>query len=154
MLELNHVLPVNRPEQAHLSREQLWSGLMLRVLEPIHFTIGLDEAKILAQLDDSQYRRALHFGEHVVQDTVTLKNFESVEFVTDATDAVPSGRLLIEIVGEAGVDLKLSFSYTTAFPEPSSDEERGLLEMVKSAYSAADADMIRIIREHALSVRH
>ena len=153
MLELTHTLPVNRVNHPELSLEQLWAGLMLRVMEPTLFTVGLDRADILARTDDG-LRRALHFGEHVVQDTVTLVKHRSVEFVTDSTDTAPSGRLLIEVVGELGDGLKLTFSYATEFPEASSDEERGLLEMIKSAYVAADEDMIRIIREHALTVRH
>jgi hypothetical protein len=96
----------------------------------------------------------LHFGEHVVHDTVTLLKHQRIEFVTDPTDSAPSGRLLIEVEGGMGEALKLTFSYATEFPEASNDEERGLLEMIKSAYMAADEDTIRIIREHALTVRH
>ena len=153
MLTLTHALPVNRTNAAELTLEQLWSGLMLRVLEPALFTVGLDRADVLAQTDDG-YRRALHFGEHVVHDTVTVVKHRSVLFVTDPTDSAPSGRLLIEVEGDQGGALKLVFSYATEFPEASNDEERSLLEMIKSAYVAADEDMIRIIREHALTVRH
>ena len=153
MLELTHTLPVNRVKHPELTLEQLWSGLMLRVIEPVLFTVGLDRADILAQTDEG-CRRALHFGEHVVHDTVTLVAYRSGEFVTDPTDAAPSGRLRIEVEGDAGDALKLTFSYVTEFPEASTDEERGLLEMIKAAYMAADEDTIRIIREHALTVRH
>ncbi len=153
MLELTHTLPVNRVNHPELSLEQLWAGLMLRVIEPTLFTVGLDRADILTQTNE-QYRRALHFGEHVVHDTVTLLKHQRIEFVTDRTDNAPSGRLLIEVEGDVGDTLKLTFSYATEFPEASNDEERGLLEMIKSAYMAADEDTIRIIREHALTVRH
>lgn len=153
MLKLTHTLVVNTEKSAHISRAQLWNGLLLRIVEPMHFTIGLDAVKMLEQTA-SGYRRALYFGEHVVQDIVTLVDGESVEFVTIATETAPSGKLLIAIEGDGGDDLHLKFVYNTQFPDPSNDEERGLLEMIKNAYMAADEDTVRIIREHALAVRH
>jgi Domain of unknown function (DUF1857) len=151
MLHHTHTLPINESGQPHINAQQVWSGLMLRVIEQTRFTVGLDAVDILEQ-SDNRYRRALHFGTHVVHDNVYCVPQESVEFVTDETDAAPSGRLLIRLLQED--ELCLSFEYTTQFPEPSDDEERQLLGMVKAAYVAADADMIRIIRELALNVRH
>ena len=62
--------------------------------------------------------------------------------------------LLIEIENRNPDELRLKFFYTTQFPEPSNDEERALLEMIKNAYMAADMDMIRIIREYAEMTKH
>ncbi|TDR31173.1 AtaL-like protein [Hydromonas duriensis] len=153
MLELTHTLSVNPPNQPVLSIDSLWSGLLLRILEPMRFTVGLDGADILER-SESRYRRALHFGEHVVHDVVNVNHNKSVEFVTDATEKSPSGRLLIEIENRNPDELRLKFFYTTQFPEPSNDEERALLEMIKNAYMAADMDMIRIIREYAEMTKH
>lgn len=153
MLELTHTLPVNTAHKPQLTLEQLWTGLLLRVIEPTRFTVGLDEAKILEQ-SETHFRRVLSFGEHQVSDVVKVSPQQSLEFITDATETAPSGRLLIEVQGQEPADLRLKFAYTTQFPEPSSDEERGLLEMIKNAYMAADMDMLRIIREYAQMSLH
>ena len=151
MLHHTHILAVNKAGQTAISLEQLWAGLILRIVNQTQFTVGLDQVDILEQ-SDTLYCRALHFGQHIVHDRVYCVPNESIEFVTDATDAVPSGRLLIRILDEG--ELRLSFEYITEFPEPSNDEERQLLGIVKAAYVAADADTIRIIRELVLHTRH
>ena len=63
MLKVDYQISVNSHpahEQAHLSAEQLWSGLLLRIMEPERFTIGLDRAEV-AQISDVRYQRTLFF---------------------------------------------------------------------------------------------
>ena len=151
MLHHTHILDVNPAGQVAISIEQLWAGLILRITKQTQFTVGLDSVDILEQ-SDTQYRRALHFGSHIVYDRVFCTPNQSIEFVTDETDSVPSGRLLIRILNDD--ELRLSFEYITEFPEPSNDEERQLLGMVKAAYVAADTDTVRIIRELVSHTRH
>ena len=156
MLKLHHQIRINPypvQEQAHLSVEQLWAGLVLRVLEPVRFTIGLDGADVV-KISEVQYRRVLSFGAHSISDEVVLEPERSVRFVTEATEAIPSGQLYYEIQEDPTQGLVLLCEYATAFPEPSSDEELQLLETIKSAYRMADEDMVRIIREYAAQVRH
>lgn len=156
MLKVHYQLAVNpypAHEQAHLSAEQLWSGLVLRVLEPLRFTLGLDEAQV-EQTDEAHYQRILFFGENAIRDQVELQQQRSVRFITEATDKAPSGQLYYEIQNDSTQGLMLHCEYATAFPEPNTDEERQLLEMIKNAYRMADEDMLRIIREYALMARH
>lgn len=156
MLKVQYQIFINpypTQEQAHLSIEQLWSGLVLRVLEPMRFTIGLDGAEV-TQVNERQYRRTLSFGAHSIVDEVALEPQRSVRFVTEATEQIPSGQLYYEIQDDPTHGLVLLCEYATAFPEPQSDEEQQLLETIKSAYRMADEDMVRIIREYAQMVRH
>lgn len=151
MLQHTHTLPVNPQGQATITLEQLWTGLVLRIVEQTRFTPGLDQVEIHEQSEQG-YRRALHFGAHVVHDQVICTPYQSVEFITVPTDNVPSGRLLIRILNTN--ELSLAFEYSTEFPDASSEEEQQLLDIVKSAYWAADAEMIKIIRHMALDTRH
>ncbi|MGL4768401.1 MAG: AtaL-like protein [Formosimonas sp.] len=151
MLEHSYMLPVNEAGQAPLTLEQLWSGLILRIVAQPQFTMGLDSVDILEQTDN-RYRRALHFGEHVIHDTVQCVPHESVEFITAATQATPSGRLLMQVVLEP--QLSVRFTYSIDFPEASTDEEAQIVGIIKSAYQAADVEMIRLIRELSLSTHH
>jgi hypothetical protein len=156
MLTVHYQISVNphsAHEQVHLSAEQLWSGLLLRIVEPERFTIGLDRAEV-AQISDVRYQRTLFFGEHAIRDEVVLTPQHSVRFTTEATDTVPSGQLYYEIQNDPMQGLMLHCEYATNFPEPNTDEDRSLLEAVKNAYRMIDEDMVRLIREYALMVRH
>ena len=156
MLKLHHQIRINPypvQEQAHLSVEQLWAGLVLRVLEPVRFTIGLDGADVV-KISEVQYRRVLSFGAHSISDEVALEPQRSVQFTTEATEQIPSGQLYYEIQNDATQGLMLHCEYATNFPEPSTDEDQSLLEAVKNAYRMIDEDMVRLIREYALMVRH
>lgn len=153
MIEFSHTLAINTTNQPLLTLTQIWNGLILRITEQTRFTPGLDSVDITeTNRDDTPtlYRRVLHFGDHQVHDSVFVVPQHSIEFVTEETPTTPSGRLLIQI----NDDLSLTVNYTTQFPEPSNPEEEHLLGIIKSAYQAADLDMVRIIREQALSIRH
>lgn len=156
MLNVQYQIRINpypAHEQAHLSADQLWSGLVLRVMEPERFTLGLERAQV-EKISEVHYQRALFFGAQAIHDEVVLVPNRSVRFTTVATDSVPSGQLFYELQNDAEQGLMLHCEYATNFPEPSTDEERSLLEAVKNAYRMVDEDMVRIIREYAQMVRH
>lgn len=158
MLTVEYQISINpyaaqAQEQVQLSAEQVWAGLLLRIMEPERFTIGVDRAEV-AQLSDTHYQRTLFFGTQAIRDEVVLEPMRSVRFTTEATDQVPSGQLYYEIQTHPSAGLQLHCAYATNFPEPQNDEERSLLEAVKNAYRMIDEDMVRIIREYALMVRH
>ena len=46
MLQLSYPIIVNSPQVNHLTAEQLWTGLLLRVMEPMRFTVGLERAHV------------------------------------------------------------------------------------------------------------
>ena len=148
MLQLSYPIIVNSPQVNHLTAEQLWTGLLLRVMEPMRFTVGLERAHV-SQVDDETFERVLYFGEHEICDEVKL-----VQFTTVANEHAPQGRLRYEIQNHAEQGLVLLCEYQTEFPEPDSDEVRQLLEMVKNAYRMADEEMLCIIREEAHLMRH
>ena len=153
MLQLSYPIVVNQPTLRNLTAEQLWTGLLLRVIEPVRFTVGLDDAKVV-QVDSETFHRVLYFGAHEIVDEVKLIPAYRVQFTTVANERVPQGRLLYEIQNDAEQGLILHCEYHTEFPEPDTDESRQLLEMVKNAYRMADEEMLRIIREDTDLARH
>lgn len=153
MLQLSYPIIVNSPQVNHLTAEQLWTGLLLRVMEPMRFTVGLERAHV-SQVDDETFERVLYFGEYEICDEVKLVYARSVQFTTVANEHAPQGRLRYEIQNHAEQGLVLLCEYQTEFPEPDSDEVRQLLEMVKNAYRMADEEMLCIIREEAHLMRH
>ncbi len=153
MLELSYVIDVNPGQAQLLTSGQLWTGLLLRVMEPVRFTVGLDEANV-RQVDECTFQRVLYFGEHEIYDQVVLTPSHQVQFTTVANERAPQGRLTYQISEHPERGLTLQCAYQTAFPDPETDEAKQLLEMVKNAYRMADEEMIRIIREDAHSSRH
>ena len=153
MLQLSYPIVVNPPHLCSLTAEQLWTGLLLRVMEPVRFTVGLDAADVLP-VNDETFQRVLYFGEHEIYDEVKLVHAHSVQFTTVANARAPQGRLRYEIQNHADQGLILLCEYHTAFPEPDTDESKQLLETVKNAYRMADEEMLRIIREEAHLARH
>lgn len=151
MLHYTHDLTVNPKGEPILSKSKLWSGLLLRVVEQTAFTPGLDRVELIEE-GLNFYRRRLYFGQHVLTDRVLCVPLESVSFITDEAENFPTGRLRIKII-EDNDELSLRFDYETNFPVPNHDEERHLLEVVKSAYQAADMDVIRVIRDLLLSTK-
>ena len=96
MLQLSYPIIVNSPQVNHLTAEQLWTGLLLRVMEPMRFTVGLERAHV-SQVDDETFERVLYFGEHEICDEVKLVYARSVQFTTVANEHAPQGRLRYEI---------------------------------------------------------
>ena len=100
MLQLSYPILVNPSHLPSLSAEQLWTGLLLRVIEPVRFTVGLDQAKV-SQVDELTFQRVLYFGGHEIHDEVQLQHPHSVQFTTVANERVPEGRLRYEIQNHA-----------------------------------------------------
>lgn len=153
MLELNYTLRVNTDTVIVLNAAQLWTGLMLRVIEPTRFVIGLDHAEV-EQTSTTTYTRRLFFGEQIIVDTVLLTPESAVHFTTEASGGVPSGQLNYRIEQHSETELLLHCHYATDFPEAANGEELQLFEMIKQVYRSADDDMLRIIRQNAQSMKY
>lgn len=154
MLILKHSLTVNRPSAADsLNAQQLWTGLMLRVLDPMRFNSNIDQADV-QKIDEQTYARVLYFGAQGIQDRVDIAPHHYVQYTTIANEHAPQGQLRYTIEAHNEHGLQLLCEYQTEFPEPTNPEEAQLLEMVKNAYALADEEMLDIIRADAQLARH
>ena len=98
-MRFEHLVEINDPLNPlipSLTREQVWSGLMLRVDEPTVFLPGLERCEILSRTAD-QVERRLHFGGVQVRDTVTFSPLEWVRFESSANAEHAGGRLTIRL---------------------------------------------------------
>ncbi len=154
-MRFEHLVEVNdplNPLMDALTLNQIWQGLVLRVLEPTEFVEGLDEGIITAQ-GDGWVERELRFGKACIQDRVMLEPHKRVTYTTAATGEHAGGSLTMTIeINEANAAF-IRFVYDTTLPNADETGDIRYAEIVKSAYREADIDTVRRIREFAAAGR-
>lgn len=148
-MRFEHLIEINDPGLPHVqpfSREQLWTGLMLRVSEPQQFPLGPDRIDCEPSGDEAgQVKRTLHFGGIQVTDTVHARAGEAVVFVPDPHGDSTPVKLTITIEEPAPATLILRFIYESM--EPPSEEESFYDGFRQSAWLENDRDMVRTLRQ-------
>ena len=151
-----HLVEINDPTDPlaeTLSPEQVWTGLMYRVREPVVFLPGLDRC-VITQESAGRVTRELHFGSARIVDNVSFEHQEWVCFESAATAEHAGGRLTIRLEQADGERLYLRFTYETTLSEGSEEAEGvQVSEFVKSAYRASNMDTVRVIRMIATTGR-
>lgn len=147
-MKFEHIIAINDPNNPlieMLTRQQLWSGLLHRVENPLPFLPGLERCTILERNGNSLLRE-LDFGPAVIHDHVMLADQHSVSFDIKPSETHAGGSLQITIEEPEPTHLFLRFAYQTTLASNPNDEERAYIEYVKSAYHQSDVDCVRIIR--------
>ena len=153
-MQFEHLIAITDPGNplvVPLTREQIWSGLLQRVENPLPFLPGLESCTILERTSEGLLRE-LDFGPATLRDHVTMVEAQWVRFdiVPSATSA--GGSLTINIEEPQPGFLFLRFAYRTALASDPDSEERAYVEYIKSAYHQSDVDCVRIIRTLAATI--
>lgn len=148
MLEFEHIIQINDPDQPHLlclGREQLWEGLVFRTKYPGYFN-----ATLSARLDNvcaAGFVRYLRFGSGELRDEVVL--LEGLEIRTSTTGVTQQmfAESVTRIEEPAPGLLFVRFTYR----RDSGNEPGGLDvdEYLKAAYVQNDRDAIALLRRFA-----
>ncbi len=147
MSRFSHLVEINdliNPLGYVLTREQLWSGLVRRAEEPTQFVLGLDSCRIISRAGRS-LRRELRFGTLLVRDRVSFAPLDSVRYSVEASTHFPASTLVMRIEEPQPEHLFVRFEYADQRPEPQGEDVEAL-QVLHSAYRAADIDTIRGIR--------
>ncbi|BAL22386.1 SRPBCC family protein [Azoarcus sp. KH32C] len=154
-MNFEHLVVVNDPANplaSPLTREEVWFGLLCRVLDSRPFLPGLEACRILERTE-TEFRRELDFGSVVIRDQVTVQPMDWVRFESERTETHAGGTLTIAIEEPAPETMVLRFEYRTTLSEHTSGDDVAYAEFVKSAYHASDLDTLRVIRMIAESSR-
>jgi Domain of unknown function (DUF1857) len=149
-MRFEHLIEINSPAAAlqgvmdTFTREQLWRGLMLKVMSPERFDNGPQRAVCISPQAD-QVQRTLHFGEHVLHDVVQLTPQERLVFTPQAHGELAPIRLTVSIEEPQPHQMVLRFVYE-ALGEQSA-EEASFNGYRHSAWLHADRDMVSQLRE-------
>jgi hypothetical protein len=149
-MRFEHIIVVNDildPLVDPLSRDQLWSGLVGSLENPVRFLPGLDEATVTARAPDG-FRRELRFGHTVIRDRVKLVARERLEVASEATPEVPALTRTLRIEEPAQGEFVVRFVYER-HPEGHAPVEAAYLRVLEDAWLAADIDLIAQIRREA-----
>ena len=148
-MRFEHLVQINdrhNPLIGRLSRNQLWNGLVFRVLEPMTFVLGLDAFTIVSR-SGTTIKRELRFGPTVITDHVTLTPPEKVHYAIPQGDGHPAGSLTMAIEEPSPGDLFVRFTYECGSSEGETGDEIEYDAFRKQAYFEADVDTVRRIRE-------
>jgi Domain of unknown function (DUF1857) len=151
-MQFEHLIAITDPGNplvVPLTREQIWSGLLQRVENPLPFLPGLESCAILERTSEGLLRE-LDFGPATLRDHVTMVEAQWVRFDIVPSTTSAGGSLTINIEEPQPGFLFLRFAYRTALA--SDPEERAYVEYIKSAYHQSDVDCVRIIRTLAATI--
>lgn len=151
----HHLVEINdplNPLMEPLSRTQLWHGLVMRAEMPKLFLPHLDGC-VLSDRSDQSVRRALTFGSLVVHDQVTYFPQEKVIYQVPAQGEIPASSLRMAIEEKGSGIFFVRFDYDDGKGAEESAADAFYNDFRKSAYTEADIDTIRIIRELAAEGR-
>ncbi len=150
-LVFEHLVQINdeiNPLIEPLTRLQLWRGLILRAEQPKLFTPWLESFELFPQTNGRLQRR-LKFPQFSVEDQVSFKEGESLDFeVLNGADGLES-KLTIRIEEPTTESLFLRFSYTVISENHHQDSP--LKGAITEAYRHADQDTVFRIRQLAES---
>lgn len=151
----HHLVEINdplNPLMAPLSRMQLWHGLVMRAEKPTLFLPHLDDC-VLLDRSDQCVRRELTYGSLVITDQVTYFPQEKVIYHVPAQGDIPASSLRMAIEEKGDGIFFVRFDYDDGKSEEESAADAFYNDFRKSAYTEADIDTIRIIRELAAEGR-
>lgn len=150
-MKFTHLVEINDPLNPlleHLSREQLWRGLVLRARTPKAFIPWLDRCTIAEQTDTS-ISRISYYGELAVRDTVTFFPFKQVVYQVPPQTDIPASSLTMTIEEPQPDIFFVRFEYDDGADETTDAADALYNDFRKSAYQEADIDTIRTIRQMA-----
>jgi hypothetical protein len=148
-VHFEHRLVVNGRDDfgVTLTAEQVWRGLLLRAAQPELFNPNLDRSVVL-QHDETGLRRRLFYGDAQFEETLVFLANKSVHArITFPVEHVGSEHLTQIEINDLG-ELVLKFVYRTSVAT-SLERTAELEETYKSAYRAADEEVLRTLHELA-----
>jgi hypothetical protein len=146
-MRFEHIIVVNdllNPLVEPLSLDQLWSGLVGSLEDPVRFLPGLDHARVTARVADG-FRRELRFGHAVIRDRVRLVPRARLEVSSEPTPEVPALTRTLTIEEPVEGEFIVRFVYER-HPEGHPPVAPAYLQVLEDAWIAADIDLIAQIR--------
>lgn len=154
-MKFSHLIQINDPLNPlidPLSRDQLWSGLMLRAENPTMFVPHLDGCTILAR-SVASIERELRYGELAIRDRVTFLPRLQLKYHVPAQKDISASTLIMTIEEPQPELLFVRFEYADDSAEADASVEAFYNEFRRSAYQESDIDTIRVIRQLAAEDR-
>ncbi|MFJ8114304.1 SRPBCC family protein [Streptomyces sp. NPDC096132] len=125
-------VPVNKPGQAPLSREDVWGALEIKARNAPRFVKAIDTCVVLEEGDNWLTREITGMGERHIE-RVTFTPQRVVRF--DRSEGNTTGYITNEIQDtDSGLVLRFRIELTRNDLEAGSEEERAYFEGIRAAY--------------------
>ena len=148
MIFVTHQLPVNVPGQPHLTRQDVWDGLVLKANNALPFVPSMTYCEVTQRHSDTVFDRDIDFRGERFTERITLEQPHRVTFTRIAGPVL--GTIANEIEG-AGDDLRLRFSFAlvVAGVEGGSAAEQEYADSMTGDYLKAVAATLNAMRRIA-----
>jgi hypothetical protein len=150
-MKYEHLIEINdfdNPSVQIISREKLWTALVMRAELPQLFMTYIDEC-IVTNRTETGMSRTLRFGELRIHDQVELVPLKYVHYAVRAQKDIPESSLRMTIEEPEPDSLFVRFSYDNGHTPEQDIENEQYNEYHRSAYHEADIDTVRVIRDLA-----
>lgn len=148
MIFVSNVESVNGPGLVHLSREQLWAGLVMKANNALPFVPAMQSCEVVERHSDVSFDRNIVLRGQPHTERIVLEEPYRVVFTRVAGPVL--GVITNEILGSDD-DLQLRFSFALAVGDtlPDSKEEADYAASMTDDYLKACAATLASIRASA-----
>jgi Domain of unknown function (DUF1857) len=148
MIFVSHQLPVNVPGQPHLTRQDVWDGLVLKANNALPFVPSMTYCEVTERHSDTVFDRDIDFRGERFTERITLEQPHRVTFTRIAGPVL--GTIANEIEGAADdLSLRFSFALVVAGVEGGSAQEKEYADSMTGDYLKAVAATLNAMRRIA-----
>lgn len=148
MIYVSHTLPVNEPGQPHVTRDDLWRGLVAKAGNALPFVAAMSRCDVLERHSENVFDRGISFRGQDFVERITLEEPRRVVFTRLSGPVL--GTIANEIEGEGDVlSLRFSFALVVQGVEGGSAAEREYADGMTDDYLKAVASTLDAVRRVA-----
>ncbi len=148
MIYVSHQLPVNEPDQPHLTRADVWDGLVMKANNALPFVPSMTFCEVVARHSDTVFDRDIDFRGQRFTERITLESPHRVVFTRISGPVL--GTIANEIEGtDDALALRFSFALVVAGAPGGSSEEEAYAEGMTGDYLKAVAATLSAMRRIA-----
>ena len=145
MIYVSHALPVNEPDQPHVTRDDLWAGLVAKAGNALPFVVAMSRCEVLERHGDNVFDRAISFRGQDFVERITLEQPHRVVFTRLSGPVL--GTIANEIEGDGDdPSLRFSFALVVQGVEGGSAAERAYADGMTDDYLKAVASTLDAVR--------
>ena len=151
-IKADEMLPINPQDTAPemvLNRDQVWSGLLLKVFDATPFVPLMSKCKVTEEFENGIVRDIV-FDKMPLRERIILYPKTKIEFIRVGFGD-EMGTIWNEIIGNETGQLKLRFSFNLEVANLSNDAERDYRERRATGYLKAVQATINQIRYMQIS---
>ncbi len=148
MIYVSHQLPVNEAGSPHLTRADVWDGLVMKANNALPFVPSMTLCEVVARHSDNVFDRDIDFRGQRFTERITLEAPHRVVFTRIAGPVL--GTIANEVEGtDDDLRLRFSFALVVAGVEGGSSEEQAYADGMTADYLKAVAATLAAMRRIA-----